>query len=658
MEHPVLQVLFKTDPRKPYAADLLRPFHGTCWAGWAAALGTVKKCLWINRGRGLTSNEEGRPSYNVPCAHLLRVLAAADQAQAVAFHSEQLEGLLTALTEQQQQQQQQEEEEVVVAVEERVQQSLAQVSLDDTQDEPLSGIVDNHHGRHTSSSMFQPSSSSSSSCVDSLSSNSTATSGVVGSSSSGGGGSSRATAAPHLLPTAASAAPPKPCGAWLTTVGVEGFISATTMQQLVSLLDMLPRAQRLQHVELHNCRPGRVRSLDLHERDSLGRWLRYKEVLAALEEEGTASTTVITNSSSSSSSSGGGGGGGGYVGTSNSTCLNERISKSSTTACSAVGTFGLRSSSWRSSCRTLYLDGGNRTMGVADLAPLLECVQQLHALDLGMVKGAALPLSAANSFKQLRLLRFSSVIQMGDGSLWAAVAAATKLQRLKITNSNDMQHMPPAIAALTGVTHLDLSGGNLTSSGLAGVGGMTALRKLKLSNCPITTLPSSVDQLINLHTLDLRDTRVRRLPGSISTLPGLRSLKWVCSYPNPHLEEVWGLRGLHQLSIFLGDAATSVPAAIRQLTALTQLSVYGGALEHLEDLPATLGPLHQLRRLELSAITLGPVPDSITALTQLQERRFYAVGGPWSPTQVASAAASPFSEISGMNVLMAFAGPT
>jgi hypothetical protein len=599
MEHPVLQILLKTDPRKPYAADLLRPFHGTCWAGWAAALGTVRQCLWISRGCNLPSNEEGQPPYNVPCAHLLRVLAAADQAQGVAFHSEQLGGLLSALTDQSPHQQQQQQ------VEGALQQSLAQVSLDDKQAGSLSWK--NLFSDNTSSLTFNPSSSSSRAV--SLSSGSTM--GVVNDSSSGSDGS-RATGAGNLLLTAAPHTPPKPCGAWLTTVGVEGVITAATMQQLVSLLDLLPRAQRLQHVEVRSLKAGAAPS----SRRCDMRW-RGKEVQAALEEDGTTTLIDITASSSRGSSSSDDAVRGG---TSIRTCVGVSSSTSSTSTGGAVGPLCLDTSTWRSSCRTLYCHGQHGTVRIADLVPLLESVQQLRGVDLADMDCAGLPGSVSSSFQQLLVLSMTGVNNMSDGSLWAAVAQASRLQSLSATGSRDLTSIPPEIGNLGYVTRLDLSRTGITSSGLEAVGGMTSLRELKLFDCwSCTTLPNNISRLIRLQSLELTFAAVARLPDSISALTGLSCLDWHYYHGNSpvQLEEVWGLRGLQHLSLYLGSGATAVPTAIRQLTALTHLTLYGATPDYMEDLSATLAPLQQLRQLNIRTVGTGHVPDSITALTQL-----------------------------------------
>lgn len=300
----------------------------------------------------------------------------------------------------------------------------------------------------------------------------------------------------------------------------------------------------------------------------------------------------------------------------------------------APGAGGCSSSgSWRSSCHTLVAGGRdvystNAVMDITCLGPLLAALPALQILYLHAGDMSGLPECAA-ALPQLRALHVCWSDLRGHPVVGAALWL-TELRHLAIAHTRATRKpfedpmlvpldIPDAFTTLVHLTSLDLSATPVTNAGLEVVCGNTRLKKLDLTlTSHVTALPDSISRLTGLETLILGESCVTNLPETLTALRRLHKLTWTNNNHVPlDLGVVWHLSSLQHLS--LGDHyMDQLPDGIGQLTALTELSVAGGASLTLTN---SMGNLVHLRRLAVSAS--GPVilRSAITALTQLASIR-------------------------------------
>ena len=139
-------------------------------------------------------------------------------------------------------------------------------------------------------------------------------------------------------------------------------------------------------------------------------------------------------------------------------------------------------------------------------------------------------------------------------------------------------------AAKDGVTHLNLSGKELTSLPPE-IGQLTKLNTLALSGNRLTSLPGEIGQLTNLNTLDLSRNQLTSLPGEIGQLTNLRSLALMGNQLITLPPEIGQLR-LAQLT-FSGNPLPSLPPEIRRKGFRAILNFYrqqlGQETDHLYE---------------------------------------------------------------------------
>jgi hypothetical protein len=300
----------------------------------------------------------------VPPERQLAVLAAADHATTLTLHSSQVEGLVACLLGELEQLEQQQLEGVL-------------------EEQADAGVGDELVQR----GMLQLSLG----CEAAPPSTSSRR-------SSRGRGSSSSTHSDLTSSSAAHAAAPrpitmpaaKPRGPWFKELTVTGPVTAATIQHLEQLLDLLPGTQTLEEVVLSEQQSGRMHASCQNSCHYLG-----------AGSEQLQPSTVRSNSSSKQSRSG--------------------VGPSGTT------------SGWRSSCSTLAVatlvpgadDPARTQLGVADLLPVLQAMQQPRMLFLGGVLTEQLPLYVEH-LRPLQVLHIEKARSYGPGLL-ACVAQLTNL---------------------------------------------------------------------------------------------------------------------------------------------------------------------------------------------------------------------------------------
>lgn len=166
--------------------------------------------------------------------------------------------------------------------------------------------------------------------------------------------------------------------------------------------------------------------------------------------------------------------------------------------------------------------------------------------------------------------------------------------------------MPGGIGQLTALAHLDLSQNQLTALP-AEIGQLQALTYLNLYDNHLTSLPGEIGQLTALRHLDLSDNQLAAFPGDIKQLQALTrldlSLNKLTSFPGG-IEQ---LRALEYLNLS-HNQLVALPARIGQLEALTCLHL---SRNQLQALPREIGQLKALTYLGLSYNKLTALPIEI-----------------------------------------------
>jgi hypothetical protein len=523
----VLRVVLGSDPSSSCSSRVLRPFNNVCSEGHAAALRTIRH-LHLDRAAEL----------GVPLQRQLAVLAAADHATALTLHSSQVEGLVACLVQHQVQPQEQKEEEGVA-------EGIQWLSVGEGAAVPTnpSKIISSNQPTLTTSS---------SSAADAAATH------------------------PITLPAA------KPRGPHFKQLTVKGPVTATTIQHLEQLLDLLPGTQTLQEVVVWDSSTDWQMEQCKHLWHSQQFWSGTTDEILWRLGAAAASPPQDLGSTSSSSSS----------------------------------------SSWRSSCHSLRVVAFTRfaftPLDFVDLQPLLGSAVQLQGLFLAGVSAEQLQVFVGPWQQGLQRLHLQDMGHHGPGVLAAAAAGLTSLRHLGISRSDDpITVLPAALTALVHLTSLDLSANVLNQEVLEGVCSMTRLRCLTLDAAQgFSTLPPSISNLVSLNVLELYNSPMGSLPEAMTALTALWHLSWSQWRATAPLElgVVWRLRSLYLLTIW-DDHLAVLPDAVTQLTNLRALDVAGQALVAL---PSNISALVDIWRLDLDAPELHVLPEGVTALTRLR----------------------------------------
>ncbi|XP_037423911.1 disease resistance protein Pik-2-like [Triticum dicoccoides] len=127
---------------------------------------------------------------------------------------------------------------------------------------------------------------------------------------------------------------------------------------------------------------------------------------------------------------------------------------------------------------------------------------------------------------------------------------------------------------------LDLEGWKgLTDKHLNGICKMLVLKYLSLRRTEVSEIPSKIEKLQYLETLDIRETNVQVMPKAFGHLKRLRSMLGGSKNPRkalklPDLENKEPMKALRILSGIEIDEDSSAVASLHQLTGLRKLAIY------------------------------------------------------------------------------------
>ena len=263
-----------------------------------------------------------------------------------------------------------------------------------------------------------------------------------------------------------------------------------------------------------------------------------------------------------------------------------------------------------------------------------------------MLQELQLPSWALGKLRRLRLDGFCCLETLPE-----AVGDLSRLEILQITGCNKLKKLPKRIGSLFALRTLKLAGLKALEEMPDTIGELKSLQKLTVWECSLRRLPASLGMLSALEKLELGEHRLRGLPAEFENLKSLKELyilqstrKWMhqmliklkrlaalkhlsLETRDGGIEELpeclFQLTTLESLAVSEGGGSSSltlIPASIRQLRALRQLTLYG--LDRVVELPAEIAELALLDTLIIvKCSSLTALPSALEALIGLQELR-------------------------------------
>ncbi|XP_030971320.1 TMV resistance protein N-like isoform X2 [Quercus lobata] len=255
---------------------------------------------------------------------------------------------------------------------------------------------------------------------------------------------------------------------------------------------------------------------------------------------------------------------------------------------------------------TLNLFGCSRLKKIPDFVGNMECLQKLF-------------------------LDFTAIVELPS-----SVEGLIGLTSLTLSYCKNLVCLPSSICSLESLKYLDLSGCSKFDNLPENLGNAKGLKKLYLRGTAIKEMPSSIEHLISLTLLTLKDCK--NLVSLPCTICSLKSLEFFdlsgCSKFENLPENLGNLKGLKKLHLS-GIAIRVLPSSIEHLTSLSLLTVRD--CKNLVCFPNTirslrlgnsldlvgctkfenLGNVEGLYKLDLSGTVIKELPSSIEYSTNL-----------------------------------------
>ncbi|AQS94157.1 hypothetical protein BXQ17_08820 [Polaribacter sp. BM10] len=235
-----------------------------------------------------------------------------------------------------------------------------------------------------------------------------------------------------------------------------------------------------------------------------------------------------------------------------------------------------------------------------------------------------------------------------NGGLPVEIGDFSELLELKLSQ-NQISSIPNEIGGLSKLNHLDVSINNTLTTIPSTVGDLVELISLKFNTTQVDLLPTTIENLLKLEILELGSTKITLLPPQIGNLAELTRL---VAAPNNIASIPTELGQLSKLTYldFSNCKLSNTPTAFANLTNLetlylnnNELQVVAGLggftkLKHLRlhnnrlgednpnfntDLPEDLSDLVLLEELTLYSNQLTKLPSNIGALLNLTSLKIY-----------------------------------
>ncbi|KFD61688.1 LOW QUALITY PROTEIN: hypothetical protein M514_04758 [Trichuris suis] len=179
-------------------------------------------------------------------------------------------------------------------------------------------------------------------------------------------------------------------------------------------------------------------------------------------------------------------------------------------------------------------------------------------------------------------------------------------------SSSDITSIPSSIRDLVQLTELFLYKNKLTTLP-SEIGNLVNLRKLGLSENYLTALPDTLAALVGLQALDLRHNRLNEIPPVIYQISSLETLWLRYNRITTVGEKIGQLKRLKMLDL-RENKIQALPSSIGALSCLLVLLC---SYNHLRSAPSAIGDCSELSQLDFQHNELLGIPDSIGKLHNL-----------------------------------------
>ncbi|KAM3690934.1 hypothetical protein ACB098_09G160700 [Castanea mollissima] len=259
----------------------------------------------------------------------------------------------------------------------------------------------------------------------------------------------------------------------------------------------------------------------------------------------------------------------------------------------------------------------------------------------------SLDLSRCSRFKNLpenpwiiEGLRMLDLSKTAIEEIPSSLGGLIGLTSLTLRSCENLVHLPSTICSLKSLESLDLSGCYNFYNLPENLGNVKGLKRLDLSETAIKELPSSIERLTSLTSLNIRYcVNLVWLPSTIWSLKSLESLDLSkCSNFDNLPENLGNVSGLKRLDLSV-SAIKELPSSIERLTSLTSLyirycknfvclpsticslksleSLDLSGCSNFDNLPENLGNVKGLKMLDLGGTAIKELPSSIERLSSL-----------------------------------------
>ncbi|XP_062113644.1 disease resistance-like protein DSC1 [Humulus lupulus] len=180
----------------------------------------------------------------------------------------------------------------------------------------------------------------------------------------------------------------------------------------------------------------------------------------------------------------------------------------------------------------------------------------------------------------------------------SSIEYLTNLEVLLLSDCERLESLPTTLSKLLSLEYLNMDGCSNLSRLPEILGPMEDLMFLFLNNTAIKTLPSTIENLVNLETLDLRRCReLELIPTSIYQLENLKLLNVSgCMKLNKLPPMSVGLQSLSRLN--LSDCSLlEIPDQLGALASLESLDLSGSIIDRV---PTSINKLLKLKHLDIS----------------------------------------------------------
>ncbi|XP_043720704.1 disease resistance protein RPM1-like [Telopea speciosissima] len=195
-------------------------------------------------------------------------------------------------------------------------------------------------------------------------------------------------------------------------------------------------------------------------------------------------------------------------------------------------------------------------------------------------------------------------------------------------DGSDIKTLPNSLSTLVLLVYLRLKGSSLKEVPASVLKNLIRLRYLGLRRTGIRELPASLLQLNELHTLDVRETKLRTLPHCVSRLPQLRHIYLCSSFRREVVEMPLGKETaeerLLELQTLAGvRATTDLIEELGRWTQLRKLSIGRVAEADSEKFCDSIDKMNFLRSLSIrceinETLHMGSLARSMTNLDTLR----------------------------------------